>query len=152
MLQNLYLPLLTLHNAVRWLVLLAAVVAIVVAFSGWNGGKPANPTLRRCSLFFVCAMDLEFLLGLALYFGASPITRAAMKNFGAAMKQHESRFFAVEHVTFMFLALICVHLGAVLARKGRTDLRKYRGAAIAYSVALLLVLAGIPWWRPLFRL
>lgn len=152
MLQNIYLPLLTLHNAVRWLALAAALVAIFVAFSGWSGNKPACPNLRRSSVLFVVVMDIEFLIGLVLYFGASPITRAALANFGEAMKHHESRFFATEHSVLMFLAVICAHLGAALARKGRTELRKYRGAAIAFSISLLLILAGIPWWRPLLRL
>jgi hypothetical protein len=152
MLQNFYLPLLSVHNAVRWLALAAALIAIVVAFSGWSGAKPAGPNLRRSSVLFVIIMDIEFLLGLLLYFGASPITRAALANFGQAMKQHEPRFFAVEHSLLMFLAVICAHLGAALARKGKTELRKYRGAALAFSVSLLLMLAAIPWWRPLLRL
>ena len=152
MLLNIYLPLLALHNAVRWVALAAALAAIVVAFSGWSGAKPAGPNLRRFSLIFVIVMDIEFLIGLVLYFGVSPITRAALANFGEAMKQHEPRFFAVEHSLLMFLAVICAHLGAALARKGRTDLMKYRGPAFAYSIALLLMLAGIPWWRPLLRL
>ena len=150
--QNIYLPLLALHNAVRWLALTAALVAILVAFSGWSGAKPAGASLRRFSLLFVIVMDIEFLIGLLLYSGASPITRAAFANFGEAMKHHELRFFAVEHSVLMFLAVICAHLGAALARKARTDLMKHRGAAIAYSVSFLLMLAGIPWWRPLLRL
>ncbi len=152
MLLNIYLPLLALHNVVRWLALAAALAAIVVAFSGWRDAKPAGANLRRFSLSFVIVMDVEFLLGLLLYFGASPITREALANFGEAMKHHESRFFAVEHSALMFLAVICAHLGAALARKARTDLMKHRGPAIAYSISLLLMLAGIPWWRPLLRL
>ena len=52
----------------------------------------------------------------------------------------------------MFLAVICAHVGGALSRKGRTNLMKYRGAAVAYTISLLLVLSGIPWWRPLLRL
>lgn len=151
-LQNIYLPLLSHHNVVRWLALAAALVAIVVAFFGWSGAKPAGASLRRFSLLFVIVMDIEFLIGLLLYFGASPITRAALATFGEAMKHHESRFLTVEHVTLMFLAVVCAHVGAALARQARTDLMKYRGPAIGYSISLLLMLAGIPWWRPLLRL
>jgi len=57
----------------------------------------------------------------------------------------------VEHTTLMFLAVVCAHVGGALARKGRTDLKKYRGAAIAFTLSLLLMLGGIPWFRPLFR-
>jgi hypothetical protein len=107
--------------------------------------------LRRCSAVFVGAIDLQFLLGLILYFGVSPLTQIAFQNMPAAMKDHELRFFTVEHTTYMLIALISAHVGSALSRKGRTDLRKYRGAAIAYAISLLVILGGIPWWRPLFR-
>jgi hypothetical protein len=151
MLQNLYPQLLAFHGLLRWVALAAAVAAIFVAFSGWSGTKPAGTNLRKFSVIFVIAMDLQLLIGLLLFFGASPITRAALSNLGAAMKQQESRFFTVEHTMLMLLAVVCAHVGAALSRKGRSDLMKYRGAAIAYTVSLLLILGGIPWWRPLLR-
>jgi hypothetical protein len=152
MLQNLYPHLLGLHGILRWVVLAAAVAAIVVAASGWSGRKPVSAALLRFGIIFVAAMDLEFLVGLILYFGASPITKMAFQNMAAAMKDHEMRFFAVEHTLYMFVAVILAHVGGALSRKGKTDLAKYRAAAICYSLSLLLMLAGIPWWRPLLRI
>ena len=152
MLQSIYPHLLALHGLLRWIVLAAALAAILAAASGWSGTKPASPALRRFSIIFVSFMDLNFLLGLLLYFGASPVTKMAFQNMAAAMKDHELRFFSVEHTTYMFLAVVCAHVGGALARKGKTDLKKYRGATIAFSVSLLLILGGIPWWRPLLRI
>lgn len=140
------------HGLLRWVVLLAALAAIFVALSGWSGTKPAGPNLRRFSLIFVIAMDIELLIGLYLYFVASPITRAALANIGEAMKYKEPRFFTVEHTLLMLLAVVCAHIGGALSRKGTTDLKKHRGAAIAYIISVLFILAGIPWWRPLLRL
>jgi hypothetical protein len=151
MLQNLYLPLLTIHSLLRWLVLASALAAIAVCVSGWAGRKPWSQTVRRFGVMFVASMDLQFLLGLVLYVWASPIVKAALQNMAAAMKQKELRFFAVEHVTSMLLALIFAHLGSILAKKAASDPGKYRRAAICWSLSLLCVLAGIPWWRPLFR-
>jgi hypothetical protein len=151
MLQNLYPHLLAFHSLLRWFVLLAGVIAFLKAASGWSGEKPVSPTLVRFGVIFVGFMDLNFLLGLILYFGASPVTKMAMQNMALAMKDHELRFFSVEHTTYMFLAVIAAHVGGVLSRKGKTDLKKYRGATIGYGLSLLLVLAGIPWWRPLLR-
>jgi hypothetical protein len=152
MLQSLYPHLLAFHGILRWIVLAAGLAVIFIALSGWSGQKPASANLMRLSLLFVIAIDIEFLTGLVLYFGASPITRAALANMGEAMKYHEPRFFVVEHTALMLLAVICAHVGGALARKGRTQLMKYRGAAIAYVISLLLILSGIPWWRPLLRL
>jgi len=47
--------------------------------------------------------------------------------------------------------VILAHVGAAMSRKSKTDRMKYRGATIAYSISVLLMLAGIPWWRPLLR-
>ena len=152
MLQNFYPHLLAFHGLLRWVVLAAAVAAIFVAISGWKGKKPVSGMFLRFGIIFVVVMDLEFLLGLLLYFGASPLTKMAFQNMAAAMKDHELRFFAVEHTTYMFVAVILAHAGAALSRKGKTDLAKYRGAVICYSLSLLLMFAGIPWWRPLLRL
>lgn len=152
MLQNFYPQLIVFHSVFRWLVLLAAVVAIFLALSGWSGIEPAKPSLMRASLLYVIAIDLEFLVGLLLYFGASPITRDALSNLSEAMKSQQSRFFTVEHTLMMLLAVICAHIGGAVARKAAAARTKYRGAAIAYTISLLLMLGGIPWWRPLLRL
>jgi hypothetical protein len=151
MLQRFYPQLLAFHGVLRWVVLAAALAAIVVAAAGWSGKKPAGPALLRTGTIFVAFMDLEFLLGLILYFGASPLVKTAFQNMATAMKDHELRFFTVEHGTYMLLAVVCAHVGAVFSRKARTASMKYRGATISYCLSLLLVLAGIPWWRPLLR-
>jgi hypothetical protein len=156
MLQNFYPQLLAFHGLLRWAVLAAGLAAIVAAAPGWSGTKPVSPGLRRFGVIFVICMDLQLVLGLLLYFGASPLTKMALSNMAAAMKDlsphHELRFFSVEHTTEMLLAVILAHVGAALARKGKTDLVKYRGATIAWILSLLLILAGIPWWRPLLRM
>ncbi|HEY4283937.1 MAG TPA: hypothetical protein VGM62_12800 [Chthoniobacterales bacterium] len=147
-----YPNLLALHNALRWIVLVAAIVAFAVAVSGWSGTKPVTPLLKRCGSLFVAAMDVQFLIGLILYFGVSPLIKMAFENMSVTMKDHELRFFTVEHTTYMLLAVILAHVGAIRSRKAKTDRAKYRGAAVFYGLSLLLILAGIPWWRPLLRL
>jgi hypothetical protein len=132
MLQDLYPHLLGFHSLFRWVVLAVAIGAIFVAFSGWSGTNPPSTNFRRFSVIFAIVMDIEFIGGLLLYFGASPNLRS---TFAA-------------HSALMFLAVICAHVGGACSRRARTDLMKYRGAALAYTISLLVMLAGIP-WRPL---
>ena len=146
-----YGQLLVAHNLIRWIVLVAGIIAVVSALGGWDGRKSMTAGVRRCGAVFVAALDLQFLIGLILYLVASPITKAAFQNMAVAMKDHEMRFFTVEHTTYMLIAIIAAHVGSRLSRKGKTDARKYRGAAIGYGISLLVILAGIPWWRPMFR-
>jgi hypothetical protein len=128
MLQNLYPHIAGFHDIFRWILLVIALAAMVVAFSGWSGGKPVSPNLFRLGLVFVLAMDLELITGLLLYVGASPTLRSAF----------------IGHGVIMFIAVLCAHIGGALTRKAPTDVMKYRGPAIAWTLSLLVMLAGVP--------
>ena len=128
MLQNLYPHIQGFHGIFRWLVLFLALVAIVIAFSGWSGDKPAGANLFRFGLIYVLAMDLELITGVLLYLGASSNLRSAF----------------IGHGVLMFLAVLCAHIGGALTRKAPTNAMKYRGPAIAWLLSLLLIFAGVP--------
>ena len=141
---------LALHNIVRWIALILAIVATVTAFMGWFGKRQWSERDRKIGSFFGMAMDIQLLVGLILYFVYSPITRAALQDFGAAMGVQDLRFFGMEHVFYMVLAVVFAHLGSILARRAPESKAKFQRAAIFFGLSLLLILLGIPWGRPLF--
>lgn len=136
---------LLLHSLVRWAVVIFGLVAVVRAFMGWFGKGRWAALDDRLGIGFTSALDLNVLFGLLLYFLFSPITTAALGDFGGAMGNPGVRFFAVEHILMMLVALIVAHIGRSRARKATTDLGKFKQTAIFFGVALLLVLAAIPW-------
>lgn len=140
--------LLALHNTVRWLVLLFAVVALVRALKGINGGSDYAAGAKRALSVFVISVHLQLILGIVL-FGVSSITRPAMADMGAAMRDPGVRYFVVEHPTLMLLAVIAATATSVIARRGPDDTVRHRRAAIGIALTLGLMLAGIPWQRPL---
>lgn len=141
---------LAMHNIVRWVALILAILATVSAFLGWFGKRQWSERDRKIGSFFAIAMDIQLLLGLVLYFVYSPITRTALADFGAAMGVKDLRFFAIEHAFYMILALVFAHLGSILSRRAPDSKAKYQRAAIFFGLSLLLILLGIPWTRPLF--
>lgn len=136
------------HNVLRWLVLVLAILAVAMAFKGWLGKQQWQEGDRRWGVMFTGALDLQVLVGLVLYFALSPVTRAAMANMKAAMKDSALRFFVVEHTFLMVVAVILAHVGSVMVKKASNE-AKFRTAAIWYTLATVAILAGIPWWRPL---
>ncbi len=68
-------------------------------------------------LLLTIFVDIQFLIGIILYAFVSPITRAAFADFGAAMKNADLRFYAVEHITMMIIALIIIHIGRAKSKK-----------------------------------
>ena len=150
--MDIYTIILSLHNLLRWVVVILAVLALARAFLGWFGGREWTERDRKIGSFFSASLDTQLLLGLILYFFLSPLTRTALQDFGAAMGNPGLRFFALEHFFYMLLAVFLVHVGSVLSRRGKTDADKHRRAALLYSLAVIIILIAIPWSRPLIRL
>jgi hypothetical protein len=146
----------TLHSIVRWLVVLFALLAIGRAFAGWLGRRPWTAIEDRLGMLFTAFFDLQVLFGIILYFFLSPLTVPALQNLGVAMSSDILRFFTVEHVALMLVAAGVAHMGRSLAKKAPDDRSKFKRAAIFYTIAIVLVLAAIPWpflayGRPLLR-
>ena len=139
---------LTLHNITRWIVLIAGLVATITALFGWLRKKEWTATDNKMGLIYTISFDIQLILGLILYLWLSPITQLAFKDFGAAMGDDSMRFFAVEHISIMLLALILAHVGRVLVKRA-DGVSKFKRATIFFGISLLLVLGSIPWWRPL---
>ncbi len=138
--------LLVVHSYLRLLVLLAGLFAIAKMAKGYSSNSPYGPADRRYSAIFVGLFDLQFLIGLILY-GVSPITRGAMQNMATAMQDAHTRFFVAEHPIMMFVALCVAHGSSIAARKSPSDRVKFLRSSLGFSLALGLVLAGIPWFR-----
>ena len=149
-----YLFLKDTHSLLRWIVILACLWALLRVWSGFFGRSEWTRKDQTAGLIFTSLLNLQFILGLILY-GISPITRSAMMNFAAAMKDSMLRFYAVEHLAGMLLAVVIAQVGYSTSKRAGTDRGKFLRAAIAYSIAALLILASIPWpfmkyGRPLF--
>jgi cytochrome bd-type quinol oxidase subunit 2 len=145
------------HSYWRWAIVLGAIVVLGRAITGLKKRREWTNDDERASRMFVATVDLQFLLGLILYFGFSPFWSAIRDSFHAAMKDPTTRFFAIEHETAMFLALAAVHIGRVRAKRATDALRKHRIMLITIVIFVVLVLVAVPWpWRsfgrPLFRL
>ena len=145
---------LNIHSWLRWVVIIAGLWTILRAWI--PGPRPWTRTDDRSVRAFVGALDIQMLLGLLLYFVLSPFTKQAMADMGMAMKVPGLRFFAVEHTLGMVIAITLAHVGAARIRRATPE-RRHRIASIYFVLALLAILASIPWpglpaGRPLFRL
>ena len=149
-----YTLVLILHSWLRWAVVVTGFLATASTFVARPAGA-SDPT-DRWGLFFMASLDLQMLVGLALYFVLSPTTAAIFKDFGGAMTDPVARFWAVEHISAMLLAVVLVHVGRVLGRKAATPAKKRTRLMVCFTLAMLLILAATPWpgmtaGRPLFH-
>lgn len=143
---------LSLHNILRWVVLIVAVLALIrMYFGGWGGRKAFSRADDRASLLFVTMLDIQLLVGIILYVFLSPTTTALL-NGSSSMAAPMTRFFGAEHAALMLVSVILAHVGRVQAKKAADARGKFRRTAIWFTVALVLLLAGIPWpFMPIAR-
>jgi F0F1-type ATP synthase membrane subunit c/vacuolar-type H+-ATPase subunit K len=144
---------LSLHSVLRWIVLIAGVAAAGRAIAGWIRQMEWRGLDRRLGLLFTVSMDVQVLLGLVLYLFLSPVTTGNFSNFGEAMSNPDARFFLVEHLVLMLVAVALAHVGRSRSQKAAEDKTKHARAALFFTLALVAILLAIPWGsRPLLRL
>ena len=144
------------HSWLRWAALLFGAAATFNAFQR-REDTDERPRGQRWDWVFMLALDLEVLCGLLLYFGLSPFTSEAMSNVGLALRDPTLRFWAFLHPAAMLVALIAVRAGRVFAMGEPASPARRNGRYICFAIAVLAILAGIPWpglayGRPLVRL
>ena len=128
--------LLHLHNLLRWLVLITLLLSIVKLISG-------RDALKTSKILLISA-HTSLVLGLYQYFFGA-VGYALIKNTVGGMKEvmkdAAARFWAVEHISSMIIAIVLITIGHIRLKKGG----KPNLTATFYLIALLLILSAIPW-------
>jgi hypothetical protein len=151
-----YTVLLTLHSLVRWLVLLSLIWATINAWNGWRRRKSFTLKDDRLRHWTATVAHIQLTIGLFLYF-QSPLTAYFRANFSQAVHERQLRFFGMEHSLMMLIAVIVLSVGSSLSKRRTTDEQKFKTVAVWYTIALLIILANIPWpfsplvSRPFYR-
>jgi hypothetical protein len=146
-----------LHSWLRWVVILLGLLAIARGVSGRAAGRSWLPADSSRGRLYVAALDAQVLVGLVLYLFLSPMLSMARADLGAAMANGRVRFWVVEHLFMMVVAVALAHVGSVRIRRASSDGARFARAALFYGLSLAAVLIGSPWpglpyARPLFRL
>src|SRR5512147_3277933 len=123
-----YAAFLLIHSMLRWVVLALALVAIARAIGGVSGRRDWLKADQSIGAWFTGSLDLQLLLGLVLYIFLSPFTREAFGDFGAAMRNPPLRFFAVEHLIGMIVAVALAHIGRARTKKASEPAQRHKAA------------------------
>jgi len=127
------------HSGLRWLFLLIIIFAIVNAFRKWKSGEKFGAKDKLISILAIALTHTQAIIGFILYFG-----QGRYKGF-SEMGDRVLRFYAVEHLMGMLLAVILITIGHSKAKKAAKDKAKFRKIFVWFSIALLIVLISIPW-------
>lgn len=128
------------HSGLRWFVLITLLVAIGNAIGKSKGNPPFTNRDTRLALMALIFTHTQFLLGLILYFVSPKVVFST-----SSMSDDILRFFLVEHIFIMTLAVALVTIGYSRAKRAIDEGKKFRNILVFYLLGLILILAGIPW-------
>ncbi len=124
-----------LHNIVRWVVVILALVALLIEYRGWLSKQAWSPTDRKVGTFFTSALDTQMLLGiLLLLLGGVQVLRSGW----------------IEHIIPMIIGVVVAHVAFMASRRGTDPAAQHRLAALGYSLSSLIIIVSIPWYLRLF--
>jgi hypothetical protein len=138
--------LLLVHSLLRWVILLLLLAAIVQSYSGMSSGRSYSSGDRKLGLFLMISAHTTLLLGLVLwFFGAFGLSFALDNGMGVVMKNAVMRYWVVEHFAGMLIAVALITVGRGVAKKNIPDPAKFKRAFWLFLIALIIILATVPW-------
>lgn len=134
------------HSYWAYLVLFILIIATFNAVFKFFGNKEFDAKDFRISLFTLITMHIQLLIGIILFFMKDYFsTIEQIGGMGEVMKNSDLRNQIVEHPTTMIIAVALVTIGYSKHKKKLVSKPKFKMLAIFYTLALILVLAKIPW-------
>ena len=126
--------LLHLHNALRWVILISLLLSIYQLYF--------KKDALKTSKILLISSHSTLLLGLYQYFfGAVGIKMIQAAGMGVAMKDATTRFWAVEHISSMLIAIVLITIGHISYKKTQNASK----TTVFYVIALLLIVLAMPW-------
>jgi len=133
-----YQGLLHTHSGLRYIVLALLLAVIIKASIGWSSKKPFTTLDNKLSLWLLIATHIQFLVGLFLYF-VSPFVQL----HSGAMKDPGTRYWTVEHIFAMLIAVALITIARISSKKMNDDAAKHKRLAIFNEMALLIIVITI---------
>jgi hypothetical protein len=140
-----YTGLLHLHSILRYVVLILVLLSIFQAFAA--GNKPYTAANKKVNLFALISAHTQLLIGLVLYFISPKVDFSQMSD-------PITRYWNVEHISMMVLAIVLITIGYSKSKKAIEAKAKHRAIYIYYTIAIVVVLLAIftmkdrnPWWN-----
>ncbi|NOT52391.1 MAG: hypothetical protein HOP10_14065 [Chitinophagaceae bacterium] len=139
-----YNGMLHLHSVLRWIILILLLVCLYKSFV--DKAKPFTSSHRKAGMILMICADIMLLLGFYQWFAGDWGLKSIQNNgLSVVMKNSGLRFFAIEHLILMLVAIILIHIGYSFAKKNVPDVTKHKRTLLFYGLSLLIILIAVPW-------
>ena len=125
------------HSLLRYGVLLAVLGAGLLHLQGYLARRPILSGERMLAIVALVLCHVQLVIGLVLYFTTASYSLDSSSAAG--------RFWKMEHLGAMLVAIILVTVGRVLSKRAKDERLKQQRVWVFYLIALALMLWATPW-------
>jgi hypothetical protein len=126
------------HSLLRYFVLIALVLVVIISLQKWLGQKPYSKFDNMASLYLFIFTHFQLLVGLLLYFESDLV------QFNAdTMKNPELRYWAIEHLTLNLIAIVLITLARTTSKKMTDPAARHRRMFVFNAIALLIIVVSV---------
>jgi len=126
------------HSVVRYFILIFLLIVVVRSFMGWQQNSSYLPLDDKFSLWLFIFTHTQLVIGLIVYFISPAVIFSA-----ASMKDSVARYWLVEHITMMLIAIVLITMARITAKKMTEAVSKHKRLFIFNTIALIIVLVAI---------
>jgi hypothetical protein len=130
------------HSLLRYFVLIALIVVIVNSLLGMINKKPFGNWDNKFSLYLLIFTHMQLLVGVILYI--VNLTQARLVQFsGEAMRNPELRYWTVEHLIGMLIAVVVITIGRASSKRLTDDTAKHKRLFFLNLIALAIIIVTL---------
>lgn len=133
------------HSYWAYIVLIVLIAAVINALMGLTSKKEFTAKDLRISLFALIASHIQLIIGFIAFYTSTFYDTMRNVGMGEVMKNSELRKALIEHPVMIIIAITLITIGFSKHKKKETDQSKFKTITIFYGIALLIILAMIPW-------
>jgi hypothetical protein len=133
------------HSGLRWIVFFLLIYTVLNSIKKIITNEKYTKSDSVIASFMMISAHTQLLLGFILYFISDKVVFSIN-----SMRSPMLRFFLVEHILGMLIAIMFITIGVIRVKKAKLDKSKHARSFVFFLLALIIVIFSIPWpWNKL---
>jgi len=131
------------HIFVSTITILAGISTVTLSILGWSRDREFARKDAILSFLFSISLYLQLILGVIIYIALRSSLEGPLWGVPDTENDASLRFWAIEHIALMILALFLTQLGRIFVSRTLKSRMKFKASLFYNGSALLLILFSV---------
>jgi hypothetical protein len=131
------------HIFISAITLLAGLSTVTFSIHGWSRNREFTRKDSSLSFLFSVSLYLQLILGFMIYVTLRSSLEGPLWAVPNTENDASLRFWAIEHIALMILALFLTQLGRIFVKRTSKSIMKFKASLFYNGTSLVLILFSI---------